>query len=301
MKSGASVFSLPQKNLRLDLPLDTRVGTEFVTMLMALMTFLCILAACASLSLHTMTRSWTAGLADSLTVEIPAGATKKIALDDLARDLEKIDGVREAKALTRAELRALVEPWLGDDEKALAGLPVPRLLSLTLSERKPETLQRVRDLVTESAPQARLDSHDEWLGGILRLARGFQFMSLALIAVIGLVTAMTISGAVKARMAIHHRELELLHVMGASDRYIMRQFQRYILALSGRGILAGSGLALLSLGVAAFAARRMPETLPRPDLGFVHLAVMLAVALVLCGISLLAAGRTASGVLREMP
>ena len=53
-------------------------------------------------------------------------------------------------------------------------------------------------------------------------------------ALIVAVTGVVVAGAVRARMAIHQKELQLLHVMGASDGYIAHQFVRYVFWQAGK-------------------------------------------------------------------
>ena len=51
----------------------------------------------------------------------------------------------------------------------------------------------------------------------------------------------------RAGLAIHGPVVELLHVMGAPDRYVARQFQSHVLGLAVRGGLAGTLLAAATL------------------------------------------------------
>ena len=300
-KNNNPVFSMPQKNMRFDIPLHARVGTEFLALLMALMTFLCILAGCISISLNMMANNWSTGLADTITIEIPASQSTSGNLDALIRGLNQVNEVEDARAVPKEELQELVEPWLGKGANALDDLPVPSLVELTLSKRTDEALQKINSVTTKIIPEAKIDAHDNWLNDILRLSRGLQIAGTALIVIIALVTALTVSGAVRSRMAIHHSELELLHIMGASDRYITRQFQKYILFLSGKGILLGLLLSATVIAIAHFLAANLPETLPKFNLTLLHLYVLPIISLMLLVISVMAAKRTVMSVLREMP
>lgn len=299
-KDKNSIFNLPAKNMRFDIPLHARVGTEFLAFLMALMTFLCILAGCVSISLNNMAASWTTGLADTVTIEVPA-SDKGEAVDDLVAALQKIENVKAVKLMDDSDLQQLVEPWLGKDTNAIAGLPVPSLISLEMTERNPEVLTKIRETTEAEIPDARIDAHENWLQDIVKLSKGLQFAGAALIFIILVVTALTVSGAVRSRMAIHHMELELLHLMGASDKYITQQFQKYILFLSGRGVGLGLVLAIITIICAHFLAIKLPETLPRFNFTLEHLYVWAGISLLLVFISTFAAKRTVMTVLKEMP
>ncbi len=300
-KNANHIFNMPVKSMRFDIPLHARVGTEFLALLIALMTFLCILAGCISISLNNMANTWMSGLADTITIEIPYakdGAEKSAAI---VSALGRVKDVEDARLLDKKELQTLVEPWLGKGSEALSGLPVPSLINVKLRKRTPEVLADIRAATLDRDPDARIDAHENWLSDLLRLSKALQIAGAALIVIIGIVTSLTVSGAVRSRMAIHHTELELLHIMGASDKYITRQFQKYILFLSGKGILIGLALSGLCLVAAHFAAARLPETLPRFDFSLMHVYVLPLIALMLLVISILAARRTVMTVLKEMP
>ena len=300
-KNHNPIFNMPGKNMRFDIPLHARVGTEFLALLMALMTFLCILAGCINISLNNMAHAWSTGLADTVTIEIPHSQSDDNRLNDLVEKLSKIENVSEARVLDQKELQSLVEPWLGKGSSALTDLPVPALVNVHLKKRSDEVLEKLNSTVLAEIPQAKVDAHDNWLSDILKLSKGLQIAGTALIIIIGIVTALTVSGAVRSRMAIHHSELELLHIMGASDSYITRQFQKYILVLSGKGIMLGLGLSLAVILGAHILALNLPETLPRFDLIPAHFYVVPIISLMLLLISITAAKRTVMNVLKEMP
>ncbi len=300
-KNQNPVFNMPGKNMRFDIPLHARVGTEFLALLMALMTFLCILAGCISISLNHMASAWSTGLADTVTIEVPFSSSTDRKLDEVIDKLVTVKDIKDARVVEEEELQELVEPWLGKGTNALTDLPVPSLITIKLSERTPEALQEINSIVTDIFPDAKIDAHDNWLDDILKLSKGLQIAGTALIVIIAIVTALTVSGAVRSRMAIHHMELELLHIMGASDKYITRQFQKYILFLSGKGILLGLLLSALTLITAHLLALNLPDTLPRFDLLDLHFYVLPFICLMLLLISTSAAYRTVMKVLKEMP
>ncbi len=300
-KNQNPVFNMPGKNMRFDIPLHARVGTEFLALLMALMTFLCILAGCISISLNHMASAWSTGLADTVTIEVPFSSSTERKLGDVVDKLVTVRDIKDARVVEEEELQELVEPWLGKGTNALKDLPVPSLITIKLSERTPQALQEINSIVTDIFPDAKIDAHDNWLDDILKLSKGLQIAGTALIVIIAIVTALTVSGAVRSRMAIHHMELELLHIMGASDKYITRQFQKYILFLSGKGILLGLMLSALTLITAHLLALNLPDTLPRFDLLDLHFYVLPFICLMLLLISTSAAYRTVMKVLKEMP
>lgn len=245
---------------RYDLPLNKGAGAGFLVLLIGLMTFLAMLALAASFALSAMTERWTGGLANQITIEIPAeddsGAARgRAAIDDMARaitrTLEQDSAVEKTHILSDEDIAALVRPWLGEN-LALDKMPIPGLISVTLhGERARGALAPIGARIREIAPDARIDTHEEWLDDLMRFAGALQFAASVLAIVIGVTTATAIAGAVRARLAVHGQEVEILHLMGASDRYIARQFQRHSLSLALQGGMVGAiagGIALIVIG-----------------------------------------------------
>ncbi|HNQ91770.1 MAG TPA: FtsX-like permease family protein [Alphaproteobacteria bacterium] len=284
-----------------DVPLHLKLGTEFLVILTGLMTFLSLLAAIANLSLGHMTHAWTSGLENTLTIEIPAPNVSEESVSKLLDGLRKISGVEEAKLLSQKDMQDLLSPWLGDAGSIWDDLPVPKLVTVSFSERTPQLIKDISATTRKIIPDARVDAHEDWLADLMKLAHGLKLTALAVFILIMMVTAVVIAGAVRSRMAIHHRELELLHIMGASDRYITGQFVRYILMQSLKGSSLGAVAGLAVAGFFLFLARRNPGTVPELTLQGAEWLVFAAVPCLLIVIGLVSARITSLRVLGEMP
>lgn len=297
-----------RKKRQYDLPLQQRLGTEFLLMLIALMTLMASLASVVSLSLSGLSASWREGLENTLTVEIPVAAdatAPAAARQEMAKRVLNVlledPAVLKADILSDADYDRLLSPWLGSGVLALETLPIPAMVTITLKERSPVIVERIADTMKNVAPEARVDTNETWLRDLANLARGVNAGAIALIGLMGFVTVLCIDGAVRSRMAVHHAELELLHLMGARDDYILRQFQRYILSMAVRGLLIGLGGAALVLGGFEIMGRYSEITLPRLAMTPVYLIIPVAVSTVMLGLCTFAARRTVLRVLSSMP
>jgi cell division transport system permease protein len=244
---------------RYDLPLNKAAGTGFLITLIALMSFLGLMALASFFVLGEMTHRWTSGLENRITIEIPTQKSDGTLMPreevftttrSVANALNKQPGITSIKVLSNEEISALVEPWLG---KGFLGkeFPMPGLIALEVEDTNAKTLQNIHTKITAVTDNARLDTHEQWLNDLLRFTGALQLAAMLLIIVIGIITVTAVAGAVRARLAINRAEVELLHLMGASDRYITRQFQRHSLILALKGSTIGSimgGLALVLIG-----------------------------------------------------
>jgi cell division transport system permease protein len=248
-----------------DLPLNRGSGTGFLVILIALMTFLGMLALSASFALSAMTDRWSSGLENRISIEIPTqDETGKLRdrktittlTQNIAEGLKGTPGIVSIHALDDAEITKLVEPWLGTD-LAKTDIPIPGIVAIETSTSDSQTLQSIHNRISAITPNARMDTHEEWLTDLLRFTGAMKLVAMILAIVIAVTTVTAVSGAVRSRMALHRAEVELLHLMGASDKYITRQFQRHSMILALRGGIAGAVLGGIILVLIGWVAGQM--------------------------------------------
>jgi cell division transport system permease protein len=232
-----------------DIPLKQDATGRFLPWIIALMVYLAVLALAASLVLSGLAQRWDSDLSGNLTVQVsPAGTASRMEQDERVRKvMDALAGsafVADAQRLDDAAARALVEPWLGDGA-LLAELPVPVLIDVKLADGA--SADQLADQIKSIGPGITVEDPARWLGDLRRIARTVQALSAAIILLIGGAAVASIIFAASAGFAVHRGEVELLHVMGASDSYVAGQFQRHILrqAIFGGGI--GFILSLLTL------------------------------------------------------
>ena len=263
-KYGRSL-GIATKTRQYDLPLNKDSGGRFLMILISLMSFLTVLALSASFALSEMTNRWTSGLENTASIEIPAednsgnlieAKTLDMLTNRINTFLNTHPAVERADIMSQQEISDLVAPWLGDDME-LSNIPLPSIISVHFKEDVVFDIGNLEKNITGIAPQARLDTHATWLENVLRFTGALNFAAALVSIVIGITTIVAISGAVQSRMAVYHEELELLHLMGASDNYISNQLQRYVFILSIKGAFMGVASGALVLVIIGWFMGRM--------------------------------------------
>ncbi len=295
---------------RYDLPLNKDEGTNFLKLLIALMSFLAVIALAGSLALGSMTERWTSGLENRLTIEIPAetdnGALRtKAETARLAEQVEEalraLPGVQNVHILNDSDIQALVEPWLGKDAP-LQDIPLPGMIAVEISGGEPGIMDQLGNAVASIDSGIIVDKHETWLQSLLRLTSSLRLGALVIVLVIGATTVTAIAGAIRSRIALHRADVELLHIMGAHDEYIVRQFQRHALIIALQGSAAGTILAVMLLLAAGLAAGNgQEELLPGFSLQAMHAAILAAMPVAACLIAALTARFTVLRSLSVMP
>ncbi len=284
-----------------DIPLQTRLGTEFLVMLIAMMAYLLLLAAAGHVALGSMAKRWTSGLENSLTIEIPSSDRAQREGASLVNVLDNVRGIKTARVLDKQDMQKMLSPWLGNDGTLLDDLPLPVLVSVELDERTPQVLGNIQSAARRISPSAIVDAHEDWLNDLLKLTTSLRLTAMLVFGLILFVTGLVIAGAVRSRMAIHQRELELLHIMGASDSYITGQFVRYILAQSAKGIFIGLLGGAVTLGAFLAMSYQSNGVMPTVEIVGTDWLTFPIVPVALLVIGVLSARQTTLRVLREMP
>jgi cell division transport system permease protein len=277
--------------------------------IVAIMTFVAGLALAGALALSALAGRWSADLTGVLTVEIAAESpadprSADARLESVLAVLRATPGVERATPVPLDRLAAMVEPWLG----AAAGtgdLPLPRLIDVRLSE--PVDLAALDAKLREAAAGTTVDDHRRWLGGLLRFTRNVVTLALAIVVLVALAASGTVAFATRAGLAAHHEAIELLHLMGAQDSYIARQFARLVLLRSGIGAACGIVVALLVFYALAFSARsnlsfdsEAPATLGGPLLWIGDVVLLIGLPAAIVAVATVTAWWTVMRALRSM-
>ncbi|MDB5360672.1 MAG: cell division protein [Rhodospirillales bacterium] len=292
-----------------DLPLDRDGSARFLPWLVALMVYLAALTIAGGAALHDAVQTWDAGLAGTLTVELPRGTNgagvPQDRIDATLKLLGQIPGVAQATRLDGPAETRLLAPWLGQDVDVQA-LPLPVLIDVQLKPGVSLDADTLAQRLRIVAPGTTVESHGSWLDRLFRIARLVQFGAAAIVLLIGLVAVITVIFTTRTGLAIHAPVVELVHLIGASDAYVARQFQwhAFRLGLGGGGI--GLVMTLVSFAALKWTAQQglLPgETalLPALHLPLAGWIAVLALPLVMGLVGLATARHTVLRTLGRMP
>jgi cell division transport system permease protein len=225
------------RHFRLDLPLRRDASGRFLPWIIALMVYLAAVGGVALIWLGDTLNQWNESLTSQLTLQLPANASAA-RLDMALGALRQTKGVVWAYLLEPAETAKLLEPWLGVSAP-IDSLPLPRLVDVRVDPHATIDYATLRQQLESIIPGSQLDTNRTWIAGI----RDFAFrvegvITAGVVVVTALIVAIIIFTA-RIGLAIHRSVIELLHLLGAQDAYIARQFQVHALGLGLRGGIIG--------------------------------------------------------------
>ncbi len=221
-------------------PPDTVTGRS-LTLVISIMCFLACLTAGAVYMINESANAWLKDIASEVTAQIEPrdGIDIEKTVAEAETFLRDKKGIARANALSLEASSKLLEPWLGHSD-VLAALPVPRLIAIEVDRNEPPDIDQLRDELTKKFPTASLDDHRRWQRQIRTVTRSFALGGLAILLLAGAATVAIIISATRSALASNREIVEVLHFVGATDRYIAREFERHFLRLGMRAGVVGA-------------------------------------------------------------
>src|ERR1700733_1538772 len=227
------------------IPRDSVAGRALVVVI-AIMTFLACLTAGAALLVADASQAWRSDVLRDATIQVKPRTgddvesivAKAVAIATQAHEVDS------AHALSKAESEKLLEPWLGAGSD-LSELPAPRLILVRLRGQGSQTLSPLRKALASAVPQADLDDHRVWATRLGTMANAVVILAVALFALMIVAMGTAIGFATRGAMAGNREIIEVLHLVGASNAFIAREFQAHFRRLGLRGAMIG-GLAAIA-------------------------------------------------------
>lgn len=282
---------------------EAGAGGAPLTAVVAVISFLAVLAMAALLIINQAADSWTSALKSEMTVLVKGADQAEIAAGVSAalRVLEDTQGVVEATARSREDAAALLEPWLGQGNVE-AFVNIPAIIEIKAGPSLRANLDLLRNRLEAAAPGATLDDHASWHNRLAAAARSGQALAFTIFLLVMLAAGAISVFAARAGLSANHEIIDVLHLVGATDEFIAAEVQRRFFILGLRGALAGLAAALLALGLAAVAMRAgigADGFLPQFTLGGWLVLWLFTVPIVTCFVTALTARLTVLRTLRE--
>lgn len=269
----------------------------------AIMLFLTLLVAAGGLTLAEAARQGGQDLARQVTVQIiesdPAQRAAQRAA--VSRALRKLDSIAEVKPVPDAQVRALLEPWLGTGVMD-ADVPVPALVDVRFaSEPTAETITRLQSTLRSVAPNIRVDSHSSWMAPFFELMRALLWLAAAVFLLLLVATSAVVILAVRSTLNTHRETIEIMHMMGGTDVQAARLFQRRVAldALLG-GIVGFIVAAVVIITVGDRFAAVEPGLLSGAHFPYYGWAILALIPLAVMALAMLMARMTVISALKRM-
>lgn len=236
------------RNLSPIVPRASIAGRALVAVV-AIMTFLASITTGTVLLVSASAAEWQSEVASEITIQVRPVAGRDLDRDAaaVAQAMRAQSGIVEIRPFTKEESAKLLEPWLGTG-LVLDDLPVPRLIVARVQPGSTLDLAALRSRVTQVAPTASVDDHRAWIERMRSMTGATLLAGIGILALVIVATIISVSFATRGAMAANRPIVEVLHFVGAGDRYIANRFLRHFLRLGLQGGVIGGGVAMLGFG-----------------------------------------------------
>ena len=215
----------------------------------AILIALVVIAAAGGLAMRKLSEAASASLSSALSVQViePNPDLREARGAEAARVLAGIEGVSSVRVKPEAELVAMLEPWLGEGASS-GDVPIPALIDVELSRRAgPADVARIKAALKDKVPGARVDAQGDFLAPVNDALAALQWLVFGVAVMVALATAAAVWLAAKNAFAAARDTVEIMHLLGASQRQITAVFLRDVLREAILGALLGAGLGIAAV------------------------------------------------------
>ena len=215
----------------------------------AIMTFLASITTGTVFLVSASAAEWQSEVASEITVQVRPQTGRDLDRDvtAAAEAMRTQPGIVQVKPFSKDDSAKLLEPWLGSG-LSIDQLPVPRVVVARVQPGTTLDLAGLRKAVTQVAPSASVDDHRAWIERMRSMTGATVFAGIGILVLVIAATIISVSFATRGAMASNRPIVEVLHFVGAGDRYIANHFLRHFLRLGLEGGVIGGGAAMLGFG-----------------------------------------------------
>ena len=245
---------LPARNRAAPIVPERSVAGRTLMLLIAIMAFLSAVTLGGVVLVQKSAIAWSADVGREVTIQIRPveGEVMDSNLRTAVALAQSTPGVDSARALTLEESQALLEPWLGTGLD-LTAIEIPRMVVVHLSDPADADIDKLtRDLAAVKG--ASLDTHAAWRQQLNAMAGTIVLSGLLVLTLIIVATVLAIIFATRGAMASNREIVDVLHYIGASNKFIAGEFQGRFLSIGMQGGLLGGVAAIVFFALVGTAA-----------------------------------------------
>ncbi len=232
---------------------ENTVSANALTVVIAIMSFLACLTLGAVTLVRDASRDWQADVEREVTVQVlPVDGVDTTAETARAAAIARqTPGIASVQVMGNDATARLLEPWLGSGLD-LSALPIPHLVVIKLTRPGAADLKALAAKLKSQVKGASLDDHIGWAERLQSMASVTVFAGLAILGLVFVATVLSVVFATRGAMAVNSGVVSVLHIVGAEDGFIAREFQRHFLLLGLRGGLIGAAAAAFLFATLSF-------------------------------------------------
>lgn len=218
--------------------------SAFMYVLTSIYMYLFIVVLAIVMAINAMAESWKKDIMGSVTVQIIPVEDENKHIDTektqeqqnkVLQYVENLSAVASVKALDAQTVEKLMTPWLGNKVN-ISSLPIPVLLDVKLKPNSELNYDEVTRGLRQVSENASIDNHRLWLNRLLKFASSLKNIAMTVLFMVIGICAFSIYYSTRTSLGININTIEILHIIGAKDNYIARQYAKNFVKI---GFFAG--------------------------------------------------------------
>lgn len=287
-----------------DIPFERDDARRLLPVMVACLVGFATLLICISVSLNHRAAQQSRDAFGVLQIEVPfqrEDAPQKLAA--IEARLKATQGVQEVRSLPPSEMNALLKPWLGAS-LPLESLELPTIIDAKTSVVDGKSAVNIATLTTQLqklVPGTKIEARGPWLKQLAQAGQTLQLLLYGIAALLISCIVVMVLLVARTSLKLHFKTVGLLHMFGATDEYILKQFQWNNALLTARGAVVGAvGAGALYLLLSLLASGWDNPLIPAIHWQWGHMLVLLVMPLFTALVALVATRMTVHQMLRQM-
>src|SRR5262245_51668847 len=208
-------------------PQGTISGRALVAVI-AIMSFLASLTAGSVMLVRAAANEWQADVAREITIQIRPVAGHDIEMDVIKAAViaRASAGIVEVRPYSKEETTRLLKPWLGSGLQ-IDDLPVPRLIVARVAPGAAPDVAQLRQTLQEQIPGVSLDDHRSFVDRVRAMSRAVVALGMGVLLLVFAAPVLPVAFATRDAIATNAPVIEVLHRLGAHDRFLALHFRRH--------------------------------------------------------------------------
>lgn len=246
-----------------------REQSIFMTTIMALLTFLAVIALGVAIAIGSGVARWNTQWDLMATVQIMPGQNADAVAKILDTNKDKIESV---KKVSTDEMSELMRPWVSGGGAVMKNY-LPEMYEIKLNKKSD-----MKFFVEKFSGNARFLSHSAALSAATNAGcRMIAISGLILVLALGAI-GVCISFIARNTAMLHRRELEILNQVGARDDFVAKQMQIIVgkisIVATAAGFIAAAPVLMLIISAAHHARVGLMAMMTLTSTGWIALILM---------------------------
>ncbi|MEQ1790166.1 MAG: FtsX-like permease family protein [Rickettsiales bacterium] len=273
--------------MKTDIAFSSDDSHNFLPWLIGLMVALAALLLCFVVTINSWVIERHGDYTNNITVNIPVidgeHPPSEETITRITNILQQASGVESVTRVEQKQLQKMLVPWLGEN-MANAELPLPIVLDIALNNNVTVDIPKLQEALTNIVEGAEVDTHEAWVAAFISFSTSIRAVITLFAVLILLSIGLMIAFTSRASLRLHSKTVNLLHSVGAEDRYISRQFQQEACALTMRGAISGCVISAIGFwGMGLYMHSLGNTSIPSLDMSQEHIILLVGVAIA-CGL-----------------